>query len=170
MPDNQEFDRNLVQEVQPSGNEQRRADGLCQEDGAAPSSQPPAQTSAHEPTELSAGLAHLRALLERQDLTSARAWVDRLRQRWPDSNRVQHFSRILARPAIALQRGRPKSSRREEYRWLRDHAGEYPGCWLAVLGYDLIAADPDFAVVLAAVRKLEKPDEALLHFQPRPSP
>lgn len=128
----------------------------------------PGEINVHEPAELSAGLAHLCALLERQDLASARAWVDRLRQQWPESNRVQHFLRILARPAVALQPEQPKRSRGKEYRWLRDHAGEYPGCWLAVLGDDLIAADPDFSVVLAAVKKLQRPDDVLLHFQPCP--
>jgi hypothetical protein len=129
---------------------------------------PPVRIDGPEPTELDAGMAHLRALLERQDLASARAWIDQLQQRWPDSNRVRHFSRTLARPAVALQREQPKRSRSQEYRWLRDHAGEYPGCWLAVLGEELVAVDPDFSVVLAAVKKLPRPNEVLLHFQPRP--
>jgi hypothetical protein len=137
-------------------------------DGAATSILLPGRPNGQEPTELSAGLAHLRALLERQDLAGARAWVDRLRQRWPDSVQVKHFSRILARPAVALQREQPKRSRSQEYRWLREHAGEYPGCWLALLGEDLIAVDPDFSVVLATVKKLQNPDDVLLHFQPCP--
>jgi hypothetical protein len=137
-------------------------------DGSATTILLPERMDEQEREELSAGLEHLRALLERQDLASAREWVDRLRQRWPDSDRVQHFLRILTRPTVAQQPERPRRSRSQEYRWLRDHGGEHPGCWLALLGEDLIAADPDFAAVLGAVKKLPRPDDVLIHFQPRP--
>lgn len=139
-----------------------------QEQGASATSVlRPGRAEGPETAELNDGLAHLRSLLERQDLRGARAWVEQLRERWPDAERVQHFARILARPAVTVQPGQPHRSRAREYRWLRDHAAEHPGCWLAVLGDDLIAADPDFAGVLAAVNKLQHPDDVLIHFQPR---
>lgn len=158
MSDNQEAAGSVVQTVRSRDAEGVSADG----------ERPAEHTSASEPTGPDEGLAYLRTLLEQQDLANARAFVAQLQKLWPDSDRVEHFVRILAPPTITLQPAQAKHSRNEEYRWLCDHAEEYPGCWVALLGYDLIAADPDFRVVVAAVRKLERANDALLHFQPRP--
>ena len=42
-----------------------------------------------------------------------------------------------------------------------EHAHEHPGCWLAIYGYRLIAADPDLKKVVAAARA-ELGDEGAL--------
>lgn len=52
-----------------------------------------------------------------------------------------------------------------EKRWLRAHAGEYPGCWLALDGDRLIAADPDLDVVRAAASQ-DGAVDPLFHFRP----
>src|SRR5262249_325544 len=125
-------------------------------DRSATSTLLPERSDGDDPAELSADLARLRELLERQDLAGARAWVDQLQQQWPDSDRVQHFSRILTRPAVTLQREQPKRSRDLEYRWLRDHADEHPACWLAALGGELRAADPHYSGGLVSGKTLTR--------------
>jgi hypothetical protein len=111
-------------------------------------------------------LLRLRAHLEESDIEGARAFVLELQQRWPDSDRVQHFVRVLAPPVVTA---RPDTRIRRldsEYAWLREHAREYPGCWLAVLADRLVAVDRDLKIVLAAVRRAPDTAEALIHFQP----
>lgn len=52
-----------------------------------------------------------------------------------------------------------------EFEWLRLHARDYPGQWLAVLGGRLLAADPDLRQVLARLREAGE-RRALLHREP----
>src|ERR1051326_959319 len=52
----------------------------------------------------------------------------------------------------------------EEHEWLQENERKYPGCWLAVLGRDLLAASPDLRAVLEATRRIPGGDRALLHF------
>lgn len=115
---------------------------------------------------LQADLAHLRGLLERGDVEGARAWVKELANEWPDSGDVRHYTRVLAPPLVSVRRGHRGPSRQRERAWLRAHAREYPGQWLAVLADRLVAADPDLSLVLAVVRKLPDTQRPLLHFQP----
>ena len=53
-----------------------------------------------------------------------------------------------------------------EQAWLRKNAHAYPGCWLAVLGDELIAADPNLARVLEQMRTIPNGEQSLLHRQP----
>jgi hypothetical protein len=106
-------------------------------------------------------------MVEQSDVEGARAFVKELEQRWPDSARVRHWARVLALPvAHRLPRRTGRSYIREDA-WLREHSREHPGCWLAVLGDRLLAADPDFARVTAAVRGTPGAGDALFHYQPR---
>lgn len=118
--------------------------------------------------QLSEDLAGLRGLLAQGDVQRARALTEELAQRWPESAWVQHYARVLARPTPLMRSGEHGCSHDWEYAWLREHGPEYPGCWIAVLGDRLIAADPDFAVVLAAARGAPDGERALLFFQPEP--
>jgi hypothetical protein len=94
--------------------------------------------------------------------------VKELQARWPDSPRVQYWARVLAPPEVVPTSGRdPRSRPRDRERaWPREHAREYPGCWLAVYEDRLIAADPDLAVVYSAVRQALGAEGAVLHWQP----
>jgi hypothetical protein len=115
---------------------------------------------------LAEDLACLRGFLEREDIEGAREFVKELERRWPDSDRAQHFARVLAPPKVRMVpgvRGRPLH---KEHDWLRAHASEYPGCWLAVFEDRLIAASPELNVVLATVRQTPGAEDALLYFQP----
>src|SRR5262245_31299314 len=93
-----------------------------------------------------ATLKHLGALIGEGAVEEARALVKELEARWPDSPRVQHFARVLAPPVVRVRPGSGRS-RDREFAWLREHAHEYPDCWLALLGDQLIAADPSVGKV-----------------------
>jgi hypothetical protein len=111
-------------------------------------------------------LASLRDLLGRGDVAGARALLGVLEQRWPEAAWVKHYSQVLAPPVATMRPVEPRPSHDREHQWLQEHARHYPGCWLAVLGEQLIAADPSFSVVLRAVRQSPGADQALLFFQP----
>jgi hypothetical protein len=122
-------------------------------------------TTVDEQTELEESLTQLRSQLERGDVEGAREFVGQLAKRWPASERVDYWALVLAPPVARIAsgaRGRPLDRERA---WLKAHAQEYPGCWLAVYGDRLIASDPDLRVVLAETRKALGAEGALLHFQ-----
>jgi hypothetical protein len=119
---------------------------------------------------LAEDLARLCELIANAPIREARAFAKELQQRWPESAEVAHWARVLAPPVARRVRPvgpRPKD-RELEFGWLREHAGEYPGCWLAVLDDRLLAADPELRVVTEHVRSMPGADQALFHFQPLP--
>jgi hypothetical protein len=115
---------------------------------------------------LEAQWAYLRDLLEQGAVEKARAWIEEMARQWPEDEVVHHYVRVLAPPRISVRRGHRGPSRQAERTWLRKHARDYPGQWLAVLADRLVAADPDLDVVLAAIRPTPEARRALLHFQP----
>lgn len=119
------------------------------------------------PAELVAGLKRMGEMLGNGDVEGARAWVKELEMRWPESERVRHYARVLAPPTVRTVPRRGGRGFAKEHAWLKAHAREYPGCWIAVLEDQLIAADPDLRRVLAAARGTSDPMHTLIHFQPR---
>jgi hypothetical protein len=119
--------------------------------------------------ELERRLAQLRDDISRGGRVSeAREAVKELEARWPEDPRVQYWARVLAPPGViptpdAHRHRRPLDRDRV---WLKQHAREYPGCWLAVYEDHLIAADPDFGVVLSEARRTLGEGKAFLHYQP----
>jgi len=109
----------------------------------------------------------IRRLSERGRMRDA--WVI---ARWASAKRRD--SELLARWAEVLKptparaagpaTGRP---RRREESWLRRHAREYQGQWVALLGDRLIAASPRFSEVRQSVRAVGCASDVLLHFIPR---
>lgn len=116
----------------------------------------------------------LRRLIELRDdvsggrIEEARAAVKDLAGRWPDSERVQYWWRVLAPPIAHTLPGPDPRSRPldRERAWRREHAREHPGCWLAVYEDRLIAADPDLEVVLCLANQTPEGQHALLYQQP----
>jgi hypothetical protein len=108
----------------------------------------------------------LRDRLESGDIEGGRALLSRLLEQFPDSSEAQFYARMLARPTAIAPPGEPERRRDRERDWLRAHAREYPGCWLAVSGDALVAADPNYAEVIAAVRRTVGVDSVVLYFQP----
>jgi hypothetical protein len=101
----------------------------------------------------------------------ARRLAPELARQWPDSAELRHFARVLEPPRVIPSPPGPPARRFDrDHAWLREHAREYPGCWLATLEDRLIAADPSAERVLKVVR--ESVDLArempLLSYQPVP--
>ena len=126
-----------------------------------------AATLPAQPGELDAELARLREMVEQSRVDEARLFVKELVTRWPEDGRVQHWATVLA-PPVARVAG-PASGRdlARENAWIRAHAHEYPGCWLAIYQDQLIAADPDPGVVIAEAQQVIGPGAAVLWFQPK---
>jgi hypothetical protein len=118
-------------------------------------------------SDVEAALAPLRGLLERRDEEGARHLVGQLLAQWPDSPRLQHLSRILAPPTVRARPDVKPINRDRERAWLRAHAHEYPGFWIAVLGDELVAADPALNVVRARMKQNPAYADAILYFAGR---
>ena len=121
-----------------------------------------------EDEEIMQDLLRLRDVQEREGVNAARILVKELAAKWPDAPAVQHKARVLEPPRV-IGTGPPTGHYYVKAReWLKQHAREYPGCWLAVKDDRLVAADPDLEVVMDAVKQ-EGIEHALLHLQPDPS-
>jgi hypothetical protein len=101
------------------------------------------------------------------DIEGARQYVKQLVRKWPDAERVQHYSRVLEPPRVIAVGPSTGYSLEHEKPWLKAHAHKYPGCWLALDGPRLIAADPDIQVVRKAAQQ-DGANDPLFHFQPTP--
>jgi len=117
--------------------------------------------------ELAEEWARFRDVLWYGSINDARTMIAEMAKRWPDSERVQHYARVLA-PPVAKSVPGPNRSVEKEFNWLKEHAREYPGCWLAVKGDQLVAADPDLKVVEEAALKCPETADALLFYEYAP--
>ena len=93
-----------------------------------------------------------------------RELVKVLVEKWPDDEWIRHMAYVLEPP---VARSVPGSNRPfdQEYAWLKAHAHEYHGCWIAMNGDRLIAADPSYGVVHDVVKAIGDNRGALLTFQ-----
>src|SRR5688572_1443111 len=89
--------------------------------------------------DLQQALDRLIAMLNSHDVEGARAYVKELVREWPDAERVQHYARVLEPPRVVAVGPATGYSLEREKPWLKTHAHEYPGCWLALDGPRLIA-------------------------------
>jgi hypothetical protein len=120
--------------------------------------------------QLAADLQHLRDLLEADRVPEARRFVKELEQRWPEAERVQHYARVLEPPKVRMRPDLPARSSEREVQWVKDHAREYPGCWLAIHEDRLIAADPDLQVVITEAEQALGRETYLMFYQPGNGP
>lgn len=115
-------------------------------------------------------LAKLQSLLSRGRVEEARHFVRELQARWPDSDLVCRFARVLAPPVARVVEGRKGMSRQQtetEGAWLREHAREYPGCWVILDGDRLIAANPSLrAAIHEADRHVGREVGSLYYIRP----
>jgi hypothetical protein len=127
---------------------------------------PASNTPVIEPPGLAEELAAIGQLLVAGNLNEARRLVERLQSSHPDSEELGHYARLLAPFEVRIRPGERGRTLDRERTWLAAHAREYPGCWLAVSGDQLIAADPDYAVVLARVRETVGVENAVAYKSP----
>jgi hypothetical protein len=110
-------------------------------------------------------LKRLIRLVEESRVDEARVLAPQLAAKWPESQPIQHMARVLEPPKVTVG-GKPGRSHKGDFAWLKEHAHEYPGCWLALYEGQLIAANPDRKTVVAAAREELGDEPALLFYQP----
>jgi hypothetical protein len=120
----------------------------------------------HNEIPLDTAIERVRQLVSESDIEGARSLAAELHRCWPEDERVCYWARVLAPPEVRVLRGQRDRPLDQEREWLRQHAGEYPGCWLAVFQDRLIAADPDLGAVLKIVRQTPGAETAALYFSP----
>jgi len=111
-------------------------------------------------------IRQLRDLLDAGDVEGARSLVAELEIRWPEPERVRHYAHVLVPPTVRMRGDIKARPLNKEWEWLRQHAHEYPGCWLAVLHDQLVVADPDGMVVRAKAREVRGDERPLIYYQP----
>lgn len=114
-----------------------------------------------------ADLDRLIRLVEENRIEEARRLAPALVARWPGSRPIQRLARTLEPPKLLPNP--PDIQLRSldrERAWLREHASEYPGCWIAVAGDGLVAAAPDLGEVIDRISSIEGGAAAVLFFQP----
>jgi hypothetical protein len=119
-----------------------------------------------EAATLAALVGRLKASLTDGDVEEARAPAREMVSRWPEEDRARYWARVLAPPKVTVVPGEPRRILDRERAWLRKHAGEYPGCWLAVNGDALVTADRDLSAVLKTVRETPGGEKSLIHYDP----
>jgi hypothetical protein len=114
-------------------------------------------------------LESLRRLVEAGQVEEARLLASELADEWPDVPEVQTWAQVLAPPRVLSRTGPAGPPRDAERAWLKEHAREYPGCWIAVSGERLICAHRQLAEVQKAIREAKDPADPVLFFQPADS-
>jgi hypothetical protein len=125
--------------------------------------------SLEENPQYSEEVAKLQSLLSRGRVEEARGLVNELEARWPESDLVRRFARVLAPPVARVVEGRNARTReqvREEGAWLRDNARAYPGCWVILLGDRLLAAHPKLRLALEEADRQAGRDVGSIHYIP----
>jgi hypothetical protein len=104
----------------------------------------------------------VRRLLASEEATAARLMVAQGALRFPEhpwlarANRILNPSRITSRPASAPDRS-------GEFAWLKRHAGEHRGQWVALLGDELLTSGDELEHVLREVRRRNLEAKPLVH-------
>ena len=118
--------------------------------------------------DLDRDMRELKDLVESDRVNDARVLVKRLVDRWPDSDRVKHWARVLAPPVARAVPGPPHRSMAAENAWFKSHGHEYPGCWIAVLGDQLLAADPSYKRVSECLEAVPHREDVVVFYYPDP--
>src|SRR5947208_552396 len=119
-----------------------------------------------QPIEEPAELDQLQELLNAGDIEQARTLLAELRVKYPEHPRIAYLARVLERPRAVAVDAPLLPPRDQELAWLKAHAREHRGCWLALSGDSLIAADPDYGVVVDRARDSVGLENVVLYFPP----
>jgi hypothetical protein len=112
---------------------------------------------------------HLVRLIETHKVDEARALAPDYAARWSASRQLQHLARVLEPPKVNPGTGGPSGrSLKNDVAWLREHAREHPGCYIATRGDEVIAIDASIDRVKELVRAAREgdPRAILLHYEP----
>jgi hypothetical protein len=117
-------------------------------------------------------VAQLQLLLSGGKVEEARRFAHEVQGRWPKSELVSQFVRVLAPPLARVVSGRPGISREQtqkENDWLRKHAPEHAGSWVVLDGDRLIAAHPRLRTAMEEADHMVGPQRGSVHYVPGPA-
>lgn len=106
--------------------------------------------------------SQIRSLIAEERISSARLLADGAVRRHPDSEELKKLQEVLY-PGEVTRRHLPDSSHRSNMEWLTQHQDEHRGKWVALLDGQLIAANTDLGVLMAALRPLASDRRPLIH-------
>jgi hypothetical protein len=105
----------------------------------------------------------LHDLLQREEITAARKMLDLIPLSALEDPAINRLRRALA-PPTARSSQRKDGERTQTFAWLRQHAREYRGQWVAVGEDGLIAAAPTLKELRERLRSLAVPaEQSLIH-------
>ena len=87
--------------------------------------------------------------------------------KFPQSEKLKRWADVL-NPTFSTSRPSPGRDFRADEKWFKENAHKYPGCWQAVSGGQLIAADPSIKVVNQKVRESGLPPDKVLMWKQMP--
>lgn len=108
----------------------------------------------------------VKALVEASRVEEARELIRDAEAKWPENSRVRYWASVLAPPRLIGVRPASGREMATDWGWLKEHADEYRGCWVAVHNGELLAANPKLRVVHEAVLACPDRKEPLVHFIP----
>jgi len=116
-----------------------------------------------------AGLNRLRELLGAGYIKEARSLLAKLHSLYLLDVEVDRYVRLLSRPTFRKVNipQEDRRSFRKEFDWLKEHAHEYPGRWLAVYDGELVASGEHFREVRETAFNALHKEIALMHYQPK---
>jgi hypothetical protein len=97
-------------------------------------------------------------------VAGARQLVQVLVEKWPADEWIRHMAHVLE-PPVARAVPSLYCSFDKERAWLKAHAYEYPGCWIAVMGDRILAADPSRRRVEEILDSIPESDRAVLYYK-----
>lgn len=105
----------------------------------------------------------IRTLLHSGDFRGARALVAEAREHDCNEPELEKLAKLVAPPTYKLTpaEGRDRSA---EMQWLREHAEEYRGQWVAVLGSELLGHSPELRDLMTHLRAEVPEAPALLQY------
>ena len=110
-----------------------------------------------------AAARQLSELFTASRILQARRVVKDYVARWPESARLQHWDRVLEPPRVIGRRPASLRDLAPEKAWIAAHRDQYRGCWIALVGSRLVAADPQASVVRAAARAYVGRERPIVH-------
>jgi hypothetical protein len=105
----------------------------------------------------------IRRRLEAADLRGARDLLAEARRCGASESELDRLEEFLAppRPRMIPFRDRDRSA---EIRWLKEHAREYRGQWVALLESELLGHGQDFEALTKHLDSVDPEHAAILHF------
>ena len=116
--------------------------------------------------DLRAGLERIRREVEAGRVEEALRVAESLALDWPEDRTLQHWRQVLRPTTIRLLPPEPARDFEKERKWMREHAHEHAGEWVALKGDRLVCADPSAGAVHRAMADRSDRSELIVCYIP----